>query len=151
MDYMQIIDKYGSDILQHPNFLSEQKYRHHKYTTTYQHSIHVAMISLEIVDRYHIVNISLEDLVRGALLHDYYLYNWHNRAERWHKPHAYKHPKIAAENAVRDFSINGKVYDEISKHMWPLTLGIPKYKESWIVTMSDKIATYRERFRKEHP
>lgn len=149
MEYDEILKEYAEDILHSETFISEKKYQHHKYTSTYQHSIHVAKIALRFIEKHHIANVSIPDLVRGALLHDYYLYNWHNREEKWHKPHAYKHPKIAAQNALRDFQVNENVYNSILTHMWPLTLRIPKSKEAWIITYADKVATYRERFKKE--
>lgn len=140
---------FARDILESYNFNTEKQYKHHKFSTTYQHSIHVANISLELVRKYNIKNISKKELIRGALLHDYYLYNWHNVDEKWHKPHAYKHPKIAENNAIRDFNITKKEKDIILKHMWPLTIKLPKYKESWIVMIADKIATFIERFMNE--
>lgn len=146
-NYMEIIEKYGGDILKSEKFQTEKLTKHHKFSTTYEHSLHVANISLNLVKNKK--NISIPELIRGALLHDYYLYNWHNREEKWHKPHAYKHPKIAAENAKKDFGITEKEKDIIEKHMWPLTIKFPKYTESWIVTIADKIATFRERWLKK--
>ncbi len=39
-----------------------------------------------------------------------------------------------------DFSINKIEEDIILKHMFPLNIDIPKYRESWIVTVADKIS-----------
>lgn len=55
-----------------------------------------------------------------------------------------KHPKIALENSKKLFDLNEKEKDIILKHMWPLTLSLPKYKESFIVTLADKYSTFIE-------
>ena len=36
------------------------------------------------------------------------------------------------------YSLNNIEKDIIEKHMWPLTLRLPKYKESYVVLMVDK-------------
>ena len=43
--------------------------------------------------------------------------------------------------------LGGKVKDVIVKHMWPLTIKFPKYKESYIVTFVDKYCATVEFFK----
>ena len=43
--------------------------------------------------------------------------------------------------------LGGKVKDVIVKHMWPLTVKLPKYKESYIVTFVDKYCATVEFFK----
>jgi len=40
--------------------------------------------------------------------------------------------------------ISEKEYNIILRHMWPLTVIPPKYKEGWIVTFSDKYCAFLE-------
>lgn len=118
-----------------------KQYVQHADISTYKHCMTVALMSLYLAKRLRI-HVDEEDLVVGALLHDYYLYDWHGHKDRLHGFH---HPAIAAENAVRDFGVNDNVRQIIACHMWPLTfLHIPRSKEAWVVCMADKIISTRE-------
>jgi uncharacterized protein len=77
------------------------------------------------------------------MLHDLYWYDWHT--DKTPQLHAFFHPRLAmrnAENMLDDLSEREK--DAILKHMWPLYLGMPKYKESVAVTLADKYAATLE-------
>ena len=113
----------------------------HGEVTTYDHCIAVARLSFRINRRLRI-RAKERDLVRGALLHDYFLYDWHT----WKGPlHGYYHPKAAVRNAKRDFAINDREENIIRSHMWPLTLfHFPRSKEALIVCIADKIISSRE-------
>ncbi len=58
--------------------------------------------------------------------------------------HAFTHPKKALENAYNLFELNDKEKDIILKHMWPITIYLPKYKESYIITLVDKYCAIQE-------
>ena len=60
------------------------------------------------------------------------------------KFHGLEHPKIALDNARKYFAVNEIEEDIIVKHMWPLTMVPPKYKESFIVSFADKYLSSRE-------
>ena len=45
---------------------------------------------------------------------------------------------------MKIFDLNKIEQDAILKHMWPLTPIPPRYKESFIITIADKYATYKE-------
>ena len=84
---------------------------------------------------------------RGAILHDLFYYDWHDKA-RWHRPHGYKHPRFALENARKlNKSITEKEENIILRHMFPLTVIPPKYKEGFIVSLADKYCATRELLR----
>ena len=85
---------------------------------------------------------------RGGLLHDYFLYDWHNSPYRLH---GIRHPRLALINASNDFELNVIECDIIKKHMWPLTLVPPRYAESFVVSFVDKYCTIKEvlRLKKE--
>ncbi|MDY0244869.1 MAG: hypothetical protein RBQ89_08635, partial [Sphaerochaeta sp.] len=90
---------------------------------------------------------------RGGLLHDFFLYDWRERKSQDEKRslHGKEHPYIALENAQKYFTVNAKEADIIVKHMFPKTLSLPRYRESFIVSLSDKIAAvyeYSQRFKR---
>lgn len=82
------------------------------------------------------------------MLHDLFLYDWRNSKKELNlnSYHAFIHPKIALENASKLFDLNEKEQDIILKHMWPVTLALPKYKETYIITFTDKYSTLKESF-----
>lgn len=51
----------------------------------------------------------------------------------------FTHNKIAVENSEKYVGLNFKEKDIIYKHMFPLTLKLPRYKESYIVSIVDKV------------
>ena len=89
------------------------------------------------------VKVDKVSLVRGALLHDFFLYDWHDKTAM-PKAHAYLHPLIAFDNAKKEFRLNAIEKNIIQAHMFPLSIVMPKYKESWIVVMADKICAMNE-------
>ena len=85
---------------------------------------------------------------RGAMLHDFYFYNWRNKhVDGQKKFHLFRHPKIALKNAEDLFELNDMEKDIIVKHMWPLTVIPPKFKEGYIVTLVDKYCAAKDFFR----
>ena len=141
-----IVDKiyeYGADILGSPLFDKERQFIQHGDTTTYDHSLCVAYISLWLAVRSkHKVN--LKSVTRGALLHDYFLYDWHEKNE-YHNLHGYTHASRSLANAKRDFDLN-KVEEEIIYcHMFPLNLTrVPLSREARIVCIADKLCAGAE-------
>lgn len=114
----------------------------HGQITCLTHCLAVASISYKVACRYK-WNVDKKSLIRGALLHDYFLYDWHEKSD-WHRLHGFTHPKRAMMNAIRDFNLNDIEKDIISKHMWPLTLVPPKYKESVLVNLIDNYCSFFE-------
>lgn len=79
------------------------KYIQHGTTSTLEHCISVAYVSFSIAKKFHI-NCDYNSLIRGALLHDYFLYDWHVSDES-HKWHGFSHARMALLNASRDFEL----------------------------------------------
>ncbi len=50
------------------------------------------------------------------------------------------HAKEALNNSKEVFPhlINNRIEDIILKHMFPLNIRLPKYKETWVTTLMDK-------------
>ncbi|MCD7862595.1 MAG: HD domain-containing protein [Lachnospiraceae bacterium] len=117
-------------------FHMETRYLQHGTVTVYEHSVRVADMSLTISRRLSL-RVDEESLIRGALLHDYFLYDWHEK-DVSHRLHGFRHPRRALLNAREDYTLNMVEEDIILRHMFPLTLQPPAYKESWIVCLADK-------------
>ncbi|MBR0382709.1 MAG: HD domain-containing protein [Eubacterium sp.] len=124
------------------NLTEEKKIPQHRNVSVHTHSVHVALTSCRIADRLHL-DVDRDSLIRGALLHDYFLYNW-REYDRSHRLHGFRHPGIALRNAKNDYSINEVEEDIIKKHMFPLTPLPPATREAWIVTLADKICAVKE-------
>lgn len=124
---------------------SEKYYFQHGNTTVYEHSIRVAQVSLYIASKLR-VRVNEKDLMRGALLHDYFLYDWHHKNKE-HCLHGFRHPYTALVNAKTDFILNAKEENIILRHMFPLTPIPPFYREAWIVCIADKYCALEESLR----
>lgn len=142
MEEQETIDFYGADILMSRGMEREKQFLHHRRVSCYQHSLRVADKSVRIAKRCRI-RVNMSALVRGALLHDYFLYDWRER-DAGHRLHGFRHPGRALCNASADFTLTPRERDIIIKHMFPLTLNPPRYRESWIVTLADKICAVEE-------
>ena len=117
-------------------------YTQHGHTSVYEHCVNVACLSLWICEKTGI-KVNMYSLVKGALLHDYFLYDWHI-PDKTHRLHGFTHPAVALKNASEVFELSATEKDIIKKHMFPLTPVPPRFKESWIVTISDKICSAME-------
>lgn len=125
-----------------PKVLKMKNYIQHGQTTTYEHCIHVAEVSKRMNRRFHL-NAKEEDLLLGALLHDFFLYDWHDLTLK--DLHGLFHPRSALQNANRYFLVNDNVQNIILSHMFPLTItSLPKSKEAWIVCFVDKYVSLKE-------
>ncbi len=138
----EVFSRYGAEILSSTGMQVSRLLPHHKTVTVWLHSVGVTYYSLKIARVLHL-SVDERALVRGALLHDYFLYDWHDR-ERWHRFHGFRHPRLALENARRDFLLSPKERDIIRKHMFPLTPKPPRCRESAIVCVADKICAVME-------
>lgn len=126
------------DILQSKNFNSTKTCIQHGNMTVHNHSMNVAKYSLAISEKLHIP-CNKRALIRGALLHDYFLYDWHKKDYiSPHNLHGFYHPGRALKNASREYPLTPREKEIIQKHMWPLTVVPPTCREAWIVTAADK-------------
>ena len=134
---------YGRNIINSDIFQKMNKFMQHRQTTTMEHSVNVAEKALDFVERHHI-KCDEESLVIGCLLHDFFLYDYHDKGYKRKKLHAFRHPTIALENAEKYFDLNDTEREMIKKHMWPTTIVFPKRKETWIIVWADKTCAIRE-------
>ncbi len=145
-EYRRILSTYGGEILGSEQFIKLKSFIQHGNVTVYEHCIHVALCAIKLNNKMGF-HARMRELVRGALLHDYFLYDWHNAEAPGNihpKLHGFYHPGIALRNATRDFSLSQREKDIIRKHMWPLTIVPPRCREAWVVCLADKYASTLE-------
>lgn len=134
----------ATDIFRSPNFYSTKSYIQHGNMTVNDHCVRVAAYSLALSKKLRI-SCSHRELIRGALLHDYFLYDWHDKDYvSPHKLHGFFHPGKALKNASEEYDLTPREKEIIRKHMWPLTVVPPTCREAWIVTMADKWCSLME-------
>ena len=130
------------ELLETDQIYEMRNYIQHGNTSTFNHCLVVAYYSY-LISRHLPVPYDARSIIRGAMLHDFYLYDWHV-PEKWHKLHGFVHADFALNNARNYFQLNSIEEDIIAKHMWPLTLRkVPIYKEAILVNLVDKICSLK--------
>lgn len=82
-----------AEYLQDSAVCSMDEYVQHGTTSTLQHCLSVVHISCAMAEKLHI-RVNYENLIVGALLHDFYLYDWHTHQDEG-VLHGFAHPHIA--------------------------------------------------------
>lgn len=135
--------KLAEPILRNSEFQRRRTFLHHQ-DSVYEHSLRVAWVAYKMakyVQKYKKINI--QNVVVGALLHDFYLKPWREKSSKrtlpW-KMHGFTHGKTASVNSYQFFPslMNTRIENSIKRHMFPLTVVPPRYIEGWIITMADK-------------
>lgn len=140
----ELMEQMASD----PRVLQMKKFIQHGNVTSYDHVFRVARESLKVARRLHL-KVDEESLIRSAILHDYYLYDWHGHGDHLH---GYHHPYIAADNAARDFDLTQKELKSIETHMWPLNIkDPPTSNEALAICIADKICSIQETLHMRKP
>ena len=122
-----------------------KRFIQHGSISTYDHVLRVVRLSYYLNRHFHLGAPDAE-LVRGAFLHDFYLYDWHENGYAG-RLHGFHHPAIALKNAMRRYALTPVERNIIASHMWPLTLfAIPKSRAAFIVCLADKICSCGEIF-----
>jgi len=128
--YLQIVE----NILTNAEFNKIKEIEHHG-TSRFTHSLRVSYISYKISKLLHL---DYNDVARAGLLHDFFL----SEEDRTFKDRfisTFTHPKYAVAYATNYFDLNAKEINIIESHMFPIYRSLPKYAESWIVSLVDKI------------
>lgn len=129
-DYLNIVN----NILNNDKYIEISNCLHHG-TSRLIHSLKVSYYSYKIAKLF---KLDYQKTAIGGLLHDFFVTNNHNGFSKVSS--TFKHPVIALNNSSSEFLIGDKEKDIIVSHMFPIVINkIPKYFESWIVSMVDKI------------
>lgn len=135
LQYMSIVN----NILDNDEFLKIKSIEHHGISR-YDHSLKVSYYSYKIAK---ILHLDYEQTARGGLLHDFFL-SPEDRTKKDRLKSVFTHPKQAVLMAKSEFELTKKEEDMIRSHMFPINLSVPKYAESWIVSMVDKCVATNE-------
>lgn len=131
-EFLSIVD----EILIEKEFEKLKNLVHHGLNR-YDHSVKVAYYSYKISK---FLKLDVKSTARAGLLHDFFeIPDESNKKERLKS--TFKHPKIAVENSKKLFELNKKEENIIKCHMFPVTLYLPRYKESWVVSITDKVVS----------
>ena len=146
-----MIDKYDNEeffkiikpIINNEEFKKLKNIEHHG-VTRYDHSLRVSYYSYKISK---ILKLDYKQVATGGLLHDFFLSD-EDRNSKDRFLSTFNHPKRAVLKASEQFDITEMEKDIIRTHMFPINLSVPKYAESWIVSMVDKVVGVYEFSRK---
>lgn len=116
----------------------------HGSVSTLQHTVSVAYMAAMLAHRSRKA-VDIDSVIIGALLHDYYLYDWHVKTKVGGRWHAFKHGRYALENAEHDCPhlLTRRSRDAITAHMFPLAR-FPRTREGRIVSVADKMVSTAE-------
>lgn len=143
IEHEQLIWKILNEIRNTSRFKLSKDFIQHGKTSVYMHSVSVAYMSCYLAEKY-CLKVDYHSLIMGALLHDYFLYDWHDKESNHKRPHGFYHPSAALANAEMDFELNWRVKNIIKRHMFPLTPVPPGCLEGWLVCIADKICSTKE-------
>ena len=140
-------DKFIENLYAHETVKKMERMTHHLNHTCMDHSLFVSYVSYVICKKF---GWDYYSAARAGLLHDLFLYDW-KKGDHHEGLHGFAHPKVACKNAEElcrlnenEDSLSELEKDIILKHMWPLGSSMPKYKESFVVCIADKICAMAE-------
>ncbi|MBR1781332.1 MAG: hypothetical protein IJ751_08035 [Oscillospiraceae bacterium] len=93
-----------NDFCRRPELMVLRTNPQHRGNITYQHSRNVAIYAFYLAERWH-WRVDIPSLVRGAMLHDFYLYDARAAGHGGLK-HAMQHPRLALRQAQPHFVLN---------------------------------------------
>ena len=134
--YINCVD----DILFNKNIISMKDIKAHGNISCLEHSLFVSYVSYRVC---RFLRWDYKAAARGGLLHDLFLYNQFNK-DNYKGFHLITHPATALRNASSNFNLTEIEKDIIEKHMWPVTIKVPRYKESFIVNITDTLCAVIE-------
>lgn len=119
------IQQYAGDILAHPRFQQLRTFCHHGLdNSVYDHSVAVAEAACQIARLMRLSESETTSVVRAALLHDFFGYDWHGERFRRYLSHfsgvhriahmhGFIHGHIAADRAKHTFGLSERECEAI--------------------------------------
>ncbi len=148
------------EILLSDEFQKRKLFPHHHNMSVWDHSIFVSFKSFLFAKYF---GADARVCAIAGLLHDFYEQAWlyseelenidggkyltdFNIKKPLFKMHGFVHAASASKNYVKYFPSleNERITNAIKRHMFPLNITPPKYKEGYIVTIVDKINSVHE-------
>ncbi len=140
---LEIFIDYVQPLLGNQDVQRMKGFIQHGQESTFNHVLHVSYLSFILARRLKLP-LDEKSVARGAFLHDFYLYDWHIKDPNRKRLHGFHHAKTAHGNAMRIFTLNEVEEDIILHHMWPLTIKLPHFRESYFVNFIDKLVSLKE-------
>ena len=140
-EYKRIV----KDILRNNEF-KKMYYIEHHGISRWEHLIKISYRSYVIAKK---LKLDYRSVARGALLHDFYL-DGDERDQKRKFLDTFVHPKKALITSINNFEMNDMEKNIIVSHMFPIYLALPRYKESVLVNIVDKIIGGKELIREYH-
>lgn len=137
-EYKKIV----KDIFRNVNFKKLYNIEHHGISRM-EHSIKISYYSYKIAKK---LGMDYVSVARGGLLHDFFL-DGDERNVKKKFFDTFTHPKRALNTSINNFEVNEIEKNIIVSHMFPIYLSLPKYKESFLVNMVDKVVGFKELLR----
>ncbi|MCM1523124.1 MAG: HD family phosphohydrolase [Ruminococcus sp.] len=130
--YETVADLLDSEVVQ-----QMRQYMHHGHTTCFQHCLNVSYYNYIFCK---LLSLDARAGARAGLLHDLFLYDWHEYVKgKGQKFHGWTHAGTALANVRKYFEITPMEADIIQKHMFPMNIALPKYKETVVIICVDKM------------
>lgn len=143
-------------------FQKRRLFLHHENESLWTHSIKVSFLSYKFAKKH---NINEYNCAIAGLLHDFYTKAWqynseleilndmykerfiNKKKEKFKELHGISHPIDALNNSKKYYKkyLNKRIENAIISHMFPLSLfngQIPRYKESYVITLIDKYVSF---------
>lgn len=137
-EYKKIV----KDIFRNVEFKKLYNIEHHGISRM-EHSIKISYYSYRIAK---LLKMDYVSVARGGLLHDFFLDGDERTCGRKFLD-TFSHPKRALNTSIDNFEVNEIEKNIIVSHMFPIYLSIPKYKESFLVNLVDKVVGAKELLR----
>ena len=135
LQFINIVKEY----MNNDNFQRIKEIEHHGITRL-EHCIKVSYYSYVVAK---ILKLDYEQTAIGGLLHDFFI-SPEDRTKMERFESVFTHPKLALKTAESEFDLTLKEKDMIRSHMFPINFSVPKYMESWIVSIVDKCVATSE-------
>lgn len=131
-EYQKIIKK----IIKNRKFNKLKTESHHSSNNRFDHSCDVAYKTFLVCKK---LNLDYKSATRAALMHDFFF-----KSEVRGPKEIVFHPKYAYLNASKIMKLNDLEKNIILSHMFPVSINIPKYKESIIVDIIDDLESFKD-------
>lgn len=129
------------NIIRNPYIKQMANIRHHGISRL-EHSLKVSYKSYQIAKK---LNLDYTSVAISGLIHDFYLEgNERNYLKKFKD--TFIHPRKVLNTAKTYFELNELEENIILSHMFPIYPHIPKYKESILVNLVDKVIGAKELF-----
>ena len=134
-EYKKIV----KDIFRNVEFKKLNNIEHHGISRM-EHSIKISYYAYKIAKK---LGMDYVSVARGGLLHDFFL-DGDERSGKRKFLDTFTHPKKALSTTEEFCSVNEIEKNIIVSHMFPIYLALPKYKESVLVNLVDKVIGSKE-------